>query len=462
LPLFTQYPLQPVLCFLLCLKISSNMFTAKWSGIVLCTVVLQLTGWAQSVGIGTNSPQTSALLEIRSTNKGLLIPRTSSSSRLAIANPAKGLLVYDTTVNNFWYYNGTAWGQLAGGGSGNNQWALNGTDLYNSNAGNIGIGTTTPLGKLEIRASNSFASPTLTLYENNGIEYARIQMQNASGANFWQLGALNNNAELFNERFLIFNSRLGNIVSITGDGSVGLGPNNLFPGGTLDVARGTAPWGTAVFRGSSTFSYFNFGTDEHTYIRAGKTTSKVYVNDNHNGSVILALGGGAVAIGREIPIASLDVAASPLGNSTAVFRGTENASIFNAISSGDTYIRGGKASSRVIIADLGASVGIGTDNPDAAYKLSVNGNIRTKEVVVQSGWADYVFAKNYPLMPLPQLEQYISAHQHLVNIPSAEEIVQNGLPLGDLQKRMMEKIEELTLYVISLNKKIAELEKKIN
>jgi hypothetical protein len=438
------------------------MHIRKLSGLTIMLLWFCTASQAQNVGIGTNSPQASALLELRSTNKGLLIPRTSTAGRLAITNPAKGLLVYDSTVNNFWYYNGSAWGQLAGSSGGNNQWALNGADLYNSNAGNVGIGTTTPLGKLEIRASNSFVSPTLTLYENNSIEYARIQMQNASGTNFWQVGALNNNAELFNERFLIFNSRLGNIISVTGDGSVGIGPNNLFPGGTLDVARGTAPWGTAVFRGSNTFSYFNFGADENTYIRAGKTTSKVYVNDNHNGNVVLALGGGAVAIGREIPIASLDVAASPLGNSTAVFRGSQNASIFNVISTEDTYIRGGKSSSRVIIADVGASVGIGTENPDPAYKLSVNGNIRTKEVVVQSGWADYVFAKDYPLMPLPQLEQYINRNQHLVNIPAAAEIEQNGLPLGEIQKRMMEKIEELTLYIIALNKKVEVLENRKN
>jgi len=110
----------------------------------------------------------------------------------------------------------------------------------------------------------------------------------------------------------------------------------------------------------------------------------------------------------------------------------------------------------MIVANNG-NVGIGTTNP--TYKLSVNGNIRSKEVVVESGWADYVFEKDYPLKPLSQVEAFIKANGHLPNIPSASEIEQKGLALGETQKRMMEKIEELTLYVIQLQKQIEQLEK---
>ncbi len=426
----------------------------KIAVMLLCIAV---NATAQSVGIGTATPDASAMLEIKSINKGLLIPRTSTSSRIAIVNPAKGLMVYDTTINSFWYYNGASWG-VVGSAGGASSWAANGSDIYSTNAGNVGIGTTAPIGKLDIRAASSYTSPALTIYDTGPLEYAKIQLQNASGANFWQIDALTNNTDLFNERFLIHNSRLGNIVSVTGDGNVGIGPNNLFPGATLDVARGTAAWGTAAFRGTNTFSYFNYGTTEHTYIRGGKTSAKVYLNDNHNGDVVIAKGGGSVAIGREIAIAALDVEKSALGNATAVFRGSQNACIINAISSEDTYIRGGKSTSNVIIADLGASVGIGTATPDAAFKLSVNGVIRSKEVIVQSGWADYVFDKNYPLTPLNEVEDFINEHRHLANIPSADEIEKNGLQVGDVQKKMMAKIEELTLYIIALEKKVNNLE----
>ena len=100
-------------------------------------------------------------------------------------------------------------------------------------------------------------------------------------------------------------------------------------------------------------------------------------------------------------------------------------------------------------------MGIGTFNPD--YKFSVNGNIRSKEVVVENGWADYVFDKEYKLLSLEEVEEFVRDNKHLPNIPSAREIEEKGLALGDLQKRMMEKIEELTLYIIQLKRDIDEL-----
>ena len=110
-------------------------------------------------------------------------------------------------------------------------------------------------------------------------------------------------------------------------------------------------------------------------------------------------------------------------------------------------------------AQFRGNVGIGTTaNP--SYMLSVNGNIRSKEVVVEIGWADYVFNKKYKLKPLIDVEKFIEQNKHLPNIPSAAEVEKNGLHLGDIQKKMMEKIEELTLYIIQLNKRIEELEKK--
>jgi len=113
----------------------------------------------------------------------------------------------------------------------------------------------------------------------------------------------------------------------------------------------------------------------------------------------------------------------------------------------------------VIVGDGYVSVpgkmGIGTFNPD--YKFAVNGSIRSKEVVVESTWADYVFDSDYQLPSLIDVEEFIQQHRHLPNIPSAKEIAEKGLAMGDIQKKMMEKIEELTLYVIELRKEIEKL-----
>ena len=104
------------------------------------------------------------------------------------------------------------------------------------------------------------------------------------------------------------------------------------------------------------------------------------------------------------------------------------------------------------------NVGIGTLSP-GAYKLAVNGNIRSKEVTVETdNWPDFVFDKKYNLPSLKNVEAFISEHNHLPNIPSAKEIETNGLQLGDVQKKMMQKIEELTLYIIEQNKRIEKLE----
>lgn len=105
-------------------------------------------------------------------------------------------------------------------------------------------------------------------------------------------------------------------------------------------------------------------------------------------------------------------------------------------------------------------VGIGTTTPQE--KLTVNGNIRSKKVIVtQLGWPDYVFHKTYRLRPLSEVEQYIHQHQHLPEIPSAAEIEKEGVDLGDNQAALLKKIEELTLYIIDLNKEVNALKKEI-
>jgi hypothetical protein len=103
------------------------------------------------------------------------------------------------------------------------------------------------------------------------------------------------------------------------------------------------------------------------------------------------------------------------------------------------------------------NVGIGTTDPQA--KLAVNGDVFAKKVkVTLSGWPDYVFNATYRLRPLSEVEEFIKQYHHLPEVPSAEEIEKNGLDLGDNQATLLQKIEELTLYVIEQNKKQQQLE----
>jgi hypothetical protein len=114
---------------------------------------------------------------------------------------------------------------------------------------------------------------------------------------------------------------------------------------------------------------------------------------------------------------------------------------------------GGLCQARLVLLDNGY-VGIGTRSPRS--QLSVAGTITTQRIkVTMTGWSDYVFNRDYRLPSLEELEQLIRLHKHLPGIPSADDIVNDGLDLGSMQQKQMEKIEELTLYLIAQNKKLA-------
>jgi hypothetical protein len=107
-------------------------------------------------------------------------------------------------------------------------------------------------------------------------------------------------------------------------------------------------------------------------------------------------------------------------------------------------------------------VSIGADTTYADYKLAVNGKIRCREMkVTLSDWPDYVFGKNYHLSSLKDVEKYIEENNHLPEMPSAREVTEKGVDLGDMNARLVKKVEELTLYIISLQKEMDDLKAKI-
>lgn len=121
------------------------------------------------------------------------------------------------------------------------------------------------------------------------------------------------------------------------------------------------------------------------------------------------------------------------------------------------YIRDANSGNMRFVIQNG-NVGIGTTNPTT--KLSVNGHIRAKEVTVETGWSDFVFYDNYNLMPLSEVEQFVKENKHLPEIPSQSEVEENGVQLGEISSKLLQKVEELTLYVIEQDKRIEKLEKE--
>ncbi len=114
----------------------------------------------------------------------------------------------------------------------------------------------------------------------------------------------------------------------------------------------------------------------------------------------------------------------------------------------------------------GITVGTGVTIPaGSTYKMAIGGGILTEKVRVATNgttfWADFVFDKDYKLRPLSEVESYIKANNHLPEIPSTADVSKNGIDLAETQALLLQKVEELTLYVIQQNKKIEKLEGKV-
>jgi hypothetical protein len=181
-----------------------------------------------------------------------------------------------------------------------------------------------------------------------------------------------------------------------------------------------------------------------TIIKRGNSLSMLFLGEN-----------GRVGIGTRTPETRLDVSGSFKAWSadiaatvTANDLSVKDATITNSITANDLSVRTAN------IAHL-----TGTTIAD---NLRVENLLCAKEVKVQLAtcWPDYVFAKDYNLLPLSEVEQFINENQHLPNIPSAAEVAVNGIELGEMNAKLLLKVEELTLYIIQMEKRLAELESK--
>jgi hypothetical protein len=246
-------------------------------------------------------------------------------------------------------------------------------------------------------------------------------------------------------------------MRIEGSGNVGIGINN--PTSTLAVVRGTGVNGTAAFYGTTWTSHFNYATTEDTYIRGGKNNSKVLIND--------LIGLGNVGIGTATPNYKLQV--NTIGNSAGIVHANNiGIQVGTYVGSGAGWYgtlsnhplaffvnNGGPA----VILTTSEQLQVGGATTPAGFKMSVDGKVICTEMeVLVTPWPDYVFKPNYKLKPIQEIERFIIKNGHLPNIPKAEDIETKSLALGNMAKLQMEKIEELTLYLIEINKRLEKIE----
>ncbi len=149
-------------------------------------------------------------------------------------------------------------------------------------------------------------------------------------------------------------------------------------------------------------------------------------------------------------------------NSTGNLAGTNLIITNGTINAGANLVLQTNAITQMTILSSNGYVGIGTSNPTAP--LTVKGKIIAGEVVVVDPGtipADYVFGKNYNLKTLNEVEQFVNTKKHLPDVPSGKELAENGWNMVKMQNALLQKVEELTLYIIEQNKKNDTLQKKV-
>lgn len=296
-------------------------------------------------------------------------------------------------------------------------------------------------GPIRLQGSSNFGGPQVIFDSGNypygdwGIEYTQATTT-IGGINFWK-PALSPNS---------FN----NLLFIGDNGRVGVGTGNLPSRFNVDA------W-----------------NDDGIHIQTSNTSKKVLSHSNsvtHSENYVLWGDGKFHAVAGQLGF--------PLTNIV------DQATLLNLLISGSSGIKFTNNSTTPNTAKLiytnnaqnqsmftvyaDGKTRIGLEFPTTAtatpYMLAVNGRVGAREIKVsiQNPWPDYVFDKNYNLLSLENIEKYIDKNSHLPNIPSAKELKSEecGLNLGEMQGLQMEKIEEIYLYLIEMNKEIKELKKE--
>ena len=266
----------------------------------------------------------------------------------------------------------------------------------------------------------------------------------------------------------------------TDGGNVGIG--TITPNSKLTIKSGTT--GVSIHPGSGTNSYFGsiaFNResatgeifDNRAYAFQINNGNNVYDKSLHfqiydsegiqianNALVINGAKGGNVGIGTSDPSALLDIY-SPLpivGSYNTQIWSTSNVdynlklqTIWNNSGVNQEFIQRFNGIDYKSLVFFQGNIGIGISNP--TNKLDVNGTIHSKEVKVDmSGWSDFVFKKEYNLPTLEEVEKHIAEKGHLENIPSEQEVLKDGVNLGEMDAKLLQKIEEMTLYMIEMKK----------
>lgn len=402
-------------------------------------IIAVLSSYSQNVGIGTTTP--AVKLDVKST--------TNTPAQFnGIAPMYIGLYESDVYKGYLGSYSGAADDIDIGTGGGNINGKLHLTiqaspKMTINSSGQVGIGTQNPAHQLHVTGGDYFFESSI----------GKIIFGYNTGGSQWRLGTTGGGADL---RWYTYNGTTETAMHyFQQNGNVGIGTGIPVPVARLDV-RGTSSTnllnvaevsndiGMSMSTVSTSYPTFGFNLNLNSgYKYMGNGYAGMFQYSTITGDLSYYSATGSGTSGNSVPLTgsffTLD-AAGRLGLSTT----TPTAKL---------HVNGNMV------------IGIGSIAPATGYQLSVDGKIISEELKVQlqTSWPDYVFAENYKLLPIEDLEKSIRENKHLPNIPSAADVTAaKGFEVGDISRRLLEKVEELTLYIIQLKKENTQLAERIN
>jgi len=298
---------------------------------------------------------------------------------------------------------------LISGASSFGQWTTSGTTVV-----------------LSPNTRNLSVSPASTVTSPTGSYFFNFEpLSTTSTADVFRIKSSRNDA--FTGALLRVDNSVGNKFYIAGNGNVGIGTGTLAPSQKLQVVGNLLVNGAAstmLFGEGQTanaewgIEYDLRGTDQTNGLNFWKPFGSTGVGFRN--FILFLSNNGSIGINTNTPTAQLSV------------------------------------NGNVLIGDA-------TTTLPAGYKLYVQTGILTEKVKVavvnSTDWADYVFNEDYKLPSISELEAFVKANKHLPNVPSAAEVVKDGIDMAKMDAKLLEKIEELSLYIIELKKDITELTK---
>lgn len=303
-----------------------------------------------------------------------------------------------------------------------------------TNDGRFGLGTSSPSVLLDVEGDTRIAND-LDVFGDASVHSGTSSTDPTSGALTVTGGA-----------GVSENLNVGANLDVAGNGTVDL---DLTVGGDASVESGTPS--TDPTSGALTVTG-GAGISENLHVGADLDVAG-------NGTVDLDLtvsGDASVESGTSStdPTTGALTVTGGAGISENLHVGADLDVVGNATVSGTAHVSG-----VTTIGTMNSPPNVGGENT-SGYHLFVAGGIATEEVVVNTGWADFVFENGYPIQSLEETEAYIQENGHLPGIPSAKEIEQNGLPLATNAVNQQIKIEELFLHVIEMNKQLQQLQQE--